>query len=121
MGTLLRMQRILQPIGGSSGQGRLNGNGKPVFKARPIPVTTEKPDIVSRTTKAAALRAGVLIEKTATAGPRTQISKERQAQTFANVPGHKRNTTIAVASTIAPRMTKAASLRLGLAPQPIPI
>jgi len=112
-------------IGGSSGQGRLNGNGKPLFKARPIPVTNEKPDIVPRTTKAAALRAGVLIEKTATAGPRTPISKERQAQTFANVPGHKRNSTIAVASTaaptIAPRMTKAASLRLGLAPQPIPL
>ena len=62
-------------IGGSSGQGRLNRNGKPVFKARPIPVTAEKPDIVPRTTKAA-VRACVLIEKTATAGPRT-VSKER--------------------------------------------
>jgi len=51
------------------------------------------------TTKAAALRAGVLIEKTATAGPR---SKERQTQTFTNVPGHKRNSKIAVASTAAP-------------------
>lgn len=112
-------------IGGSSGQGRLNGNGKLVFKARPVPVTNEKPDIVPRTTKAAALRAGILIEKTATAGPRAPISKERQAQTFANVPGHKRNSTIAVASTatpiIMPRMTKAASLRLGLAPEPIPL
>jgi len=72
------------------------------FKAGPIPVTTEKPNIVPRTTKAAALRAGVLIEKTATAGPRTPMSKERQAQTFTNVPGHKRNRTIVIASTAAP-------------------
>jgi len=112
-------------IEGSSSQGRLNTNGKPGFKARPVPVTNEKPDIVPRTTKAAALRAGILIEKTPTSGPRAPISKERKAQTFANVPGHKRNSTIAVASTaaptIAPRMTKAASLRLGLAPEPVPL
>jgi hypothetical protein len=102
--------------GGS--QGKLNGNGKVMFKARPIPATHDKPDIVPRTTRAAALRAGqaVAIEKL----PRGPVSKERLAQMFANVPGHKRMNTIAVASTapptIAPRMTRAASLRLGQAP-----
>ena len=102
--------------GGS--QGKLNGNGKAMFKARPIPATHDKPDIVPRTTRSAALRAGqaVAVDK----APRGPVSKERLAQTFANVPGHKRMSTIAVASTappaIAPRMTRAASLRLGQAP-----
>ena len=100
--------------GGS--QGKHNGNGKPMFKARPIPATHDKPDIVPRTTRAAALRAGQAVDKV----PRGPVSKERLAETFANVPGHKRMSTIAVASTapptIAPRMTRAASLRLGQAP-----
>ena len=104
--------------GGS--QGKLNGKGKVMFKARPIPPTHDKPDIVPRTTRAAALRAGQPVDKT----PRGPVSKERLAQTFANVPGHKRMSTIAVASTapptIAPRMTRAASLRLGQAP-PAPV
>ncbi|CAA7261585.1 unnamed protein product [Cyclocybe aegerita] len=116
-------------VGGSSH--RLNSNGKAPFKARAVPVTTDKPDIVPRTTKAAALRAG-LIEPTdgalrAVYSPtkaRAPVSKERLAKTFANVPGHKRAETIAVASTaaptIAPRMTRAASLRLGQAPPPPP-
>lgn len=103
--------------GGS--QGKLNGNGKAMFKARPIPATHDKPDIVPRTTRAAALRAGQAVEILEKA-PRGPVSKERLAQTFANVPGHKRTSTIAVASTapptIAPRMTRAASLRLGQAP-----
>jgi hypothetical protein len=100
-------------------------NGKPVFRARPVPSTNEKPDIMPRTTKAAALRAGLQVEKKPTPGPRGPISKERLAQTFANVPGHKRNSTIAVASTaaptIAPRMTKAAALRLGQTPVEAPV
>jgi len=57
-------------------------------------VTNEKPEIVSRTTKAAALRAGILIEKTA-----TTPACRSQAQMFANVPGH--NSTVAVAPTAA--------------------
>ena len=111
--------------GGGSSQGKLNLNGKPVFRARPIPLTNEKPVIVPRTTKAAALRAGLQIDKKQTSGPRQPISKDRVAQTFANVPGHKRNSTIAVASTaapsIAPRMTKAASLRIGQSPVEAPV
>ncbi|KAF9556758.1 hypothetical protein CPC08DRAFT_669527 [Agrocybe pediades] len=104
--------------GGGSGRPKLNANGKAQFKARPVPATHDKPDIVPRTTRAAALRAGQVVEKPT---PRAPVSKERLAQTFANVPGHKRSSTIQVASTaapaIAPRMTRAASLRLG---QPVP-
>ena len=107
-------------VNGSS-QGKVNGNGKVIFRARPVPATHDKPDIVPRTTRAAALRAGQTVDKIPTA-PRGPVSKERLAQTFANVPGHKRTSTIAVASTappiIAPRMSRAASLRLGQAPPP---
>lgn len=107
-------------VGGSNGQGKLNGNGKPLFRARAVPATTGNPDIVPRTTRAAALRAGQAVEKT-TSTPRAPISKERLAKTFENVPGHKRAESIAVASTaaptIAPRMTRAASLRLGQKPE----
>ncbi|KAF8158148.1 hypothetical protein B0H34DRAFT_674617 [Crassisporium funariophilum] len=106
--------------GGSNG--KLNANGKVLFKARPVPAM-DKPDIVPRTTRAAALRAGQAVDKVSNA-PRVPVSKERHAQTFANVPGHKRSSTISVASTlapaIAPRMTRAASLRLGV-PPPSPI
>ena len=98
-----------------------DANGKVLFRARPVPATNDKPDIVPRTTRAAALRAGLAVDKVP-AAPRGPVSKERLAQTFANVPGHKRSTTIAVASTaapvIAPRMTRAASLRLGQTPAP---
>lgn len=104
-----------------SSKGKLNGSGKIIFKARPLPATHDKPDIVPRTTRAAALRAGQAVEKVP-AIPRAPVSKERLAQTFANVPGHKRTSTIPVASTapptIAPRMTRAASLRLGQAAPP---
>ena len=100
---------------------RLNANGKPAFKARPLPASHDKPTIVPRMTKAAALRAGQPIEK-AQSTPRAPVTKERHAETFANVPGHKRTSTISVASTaaptIAPRMTRAASLRLGQTPAP---
>ncbi|KAF9077815.1 hypothetical protein BDP27DRAFT_1357205 [Rhodocollybia butyracea] len=108
---------------GSRGSGSAKGvapNGKPLFKARGLPTTHGKPDIVPRTTRAAALRAGIPLEKAA--APRKSLPKEDQAKTFANIPGHKRTETIAVASTaaptIAPRMTKAAALRLGLPPPP---
>jgi len=97
---------------------------RPSFKARPLPSTHVKPHIVPRTTKAAALRAGVPVEQKPS-GPRRPLSKEALAKTFANVPGHKRAETIVVASTappvIAPRMTRAASLRLGQQPPPKPL
>ncbi|KAI0632075.1 hypothetical protein C8Q77DRAFT_1158750 [Trametes polyzona] len=93
-----------------------NGTGKPGFKARTLPPTHAAPDIVPRMSKAAALRAGIPFETPKRAPP----TKERLAQTFANVPGHKRSETITVASTappvVAPRMTRAASLRLGIKP-----
>ena len=69
-----------------------------MFKARPIPATHDKPDIVPRTTRAAALRAGQAVDK----APRGLVSKERLAQMFTNVPGHKRINTITVASSTAP-------------------
>jgi len=97
---------------------------RPSFKARPLPSTHSKPDIVPRTTKAAALRAGMPVEQKPS-GPRRPLNKEASAKTFANVPGHKRAGTIVVASTappvIAPRMTRAASLRLGQQPPPKPV
>lgn len=103
----------------------INGDGemrnrKSSFKARPLPVTHDKPDIVPRMSKAAALRAGIVLD-----GPKRVVAtKESLAKTFANVPGHKRAEAIPVASTapptIAPRMTRAASLRLGQKPAPKP-
>lgn len=111
---------VTNPSTAGGGGPRLNANGKLQFKARGVPATHDKPDIVPRMTRSAALRAGQPVEKVQNA-PRAPVSKERQAQTFANVPGHKRSSTIQVASTaaptIAPRMTRAASLRLG---QPLP-
>ncbi|KAF6755823.1 hypothetical protein DFP72DRAFT_1118638 [Ephemerocybe angulata] len=118
------MHAVTNPstINGSSS--RLNANGKPAFRARAAPSSAAKPDIVPRMTKAAALRTGQPIEKTASS-PRRPVTKERLAETFANVPGHKRSTTISVASTaaptIAPKMTRAASLRLGITPAPAPM
>lgn len=92
-----------------------NGS-KPSFKARPIPVTNAQPDIVPRMTRAATLRINGGAIDTSPSRPRAPLTKERIAETFANVPGHKRTSTIAVASTappvVAPRMTKAASLRI---------
>ncbi|KAJ7784554.1 hypothetical protein B0H16DRAFT_1356652 [Mycena metata] len=104
--------------------GRL-ANGKPLFKARALPTTHAAPDIVPRTTKAAALRAnGGVAVKGGPSVARAPLTKDQLAKTFSNVPGHKRAESIAVASTaaptIAPRMTRAAALRLGL-PPPEPV
>ncbi|KAL5482752.1 hypothetical protein ACEPAI_9346 [Sanghuangporus weigelae] len=92
-------------------------NGKAQFKARPLPKTHEAPDIMPRTSRAAALRAGIDLGRHDR--PRVAPTKEEMKQVFMDVPGHKRSTTIQVASTappvIAPRMTKAAALRLGQA------
>lgn len=94
------------------------------FKARVIPTSHTKPDIVPRTTRAASLRAGIAVEKVPSVA-RAPPTKEAIAKTFANVPGHKRTGTITVASTappvVAPRMTRAASLRLGQPPAPKPV
>jgi hypothetical protein len=109
-------------LGGSNG--KVNTNGKQVFRARAVPPTIINPDIQPRTTRAADLRAGVVVVKKTPALPRAPISKERLAVTFANVPGHKRAETIAVASTappaVAPRMTRAVALRLGQQVAPTP-
>lgn len=100
------------------------GSRRSSFKARPVPASIAKPDIVPRTTRAASLRAGIPVEKIPV-GARPPLTKEALARTFANVPGHKRSETIKVASTappvVAPRMTRAASLRLGQALPPKPI
>ena len=109
----------------TTGNRMLNANGKPLFRARHIPASVNNPDIIPRTTRAAALRAGQVVEKKET-GPRTPLTKAQLKQSFLDVPGHKRSDTITVASTappaIAPRMTKAASLRLGLmTPSPSPV
>jgi len=108
-------------IAGGRSSSRLNANGKPIFRARALPATTVEPDIVPRTTKAAALRAGIILDNSPKA-PKVAPTKAQQIQAFMDVPGHKRSTSIAVASTaaptIAPRMTKAAALRLGIKPAP---
>jgi hypothetical protein len=108
------------PTSNAGSNGKLASNGKPVFRARPVPATTTNPDIMPRSTRAAALRAGLAVNKIP-AAPRAPLTKERLAQTFANVPGHKRSGTIQVASTaaptLAPRMTRAASLRIGIQPE----
>jgi nucleoside diphosphate kinase len=122
-------------------------SGKQPFRARPLPKTHLTPDISPRTTKAALLRQGLAADgskvsplksrmSTASTGriplPRREkenaaekeIEKERIKKTFAGVPGHKRSETLTVASTapptIAPRLTKAAALRLGLAQPALP-
>jgi hypothetical protein len=94
------------------------------FKARPVPATTAAPTIKPRMSRAAALRTGLIKvdDDKPKSAPRAPVTKERLAQTFADVPGHGfRTKKIQVASTappaVAPRMTKAASLRLGLTPE----
>ncbi|TDL22245.1 hypothetical protein BD410DRAFT_788978 [Rickenella mellea] len=107
---------------GGSLRGRTSGvaHGKIPFKARPVPVTNAVPSIQPRTTRAAALRAGAPSTapvRFTPARPRTAPSKAEIKQAFLDVPGHKRSETIQVASTappvVAPRMTRAASLRQG--------
>jgi hypothetical protein len=90
------------------------------FRARPVPSTNSEPSIKPRLSRAAALRAGLVQPNVSIwhEGPRQALSKEEHERTFLNVPGHKRSETISVASTaapvIAPRMTRAASLRQGI-------
>ncbi|TFY65662.1 hypothetical protein EVG20_g5427 [Dentipellis fragilis] len=102
-----------------------NESGKSAFRARSIPSTHAVPSIAPRTTHAADLRAGILSDKSdRERGPRVAPTREEMKQIFMDVPGHKRSETIAVASTappvVAPRMTRAASLRLGQKPAPSP-
>lgn len=110
--------------GGSGSRKGTSGKGGVPFKARPVPRTTLVPDIAPRTTRAAALRAGVPVESVKPAKPRVAPTKEELKQVFMDVPGHKRSSIIQVASTapptVAPRMTRAASLRIngGKAPEP---
>lgn len=110
--------------GGSGSRKGAVGKGGVPFKARPVPRTTLVPDIAPRTTRAAALRAGVPVESVKPVKPRVAPTKEELKQAFMDVPGHKRSSTIQVASTappaVAPRMTRAASLRIngGKAPEP---
>src|SRR6267142_1713727 len=95
------------------------------FKAREIPPSHASPTIMPRTTRAAALRAGATMPQIERGhAPRTPPSKEAMQKMFADVPGHKRTESIPVASTLAPtmapRMTRAASLRISGAPPPKP-
>lgn len=86
---------------------------KSSFKARALPASTVTPTIEPRMSRAAALRLGLpdpTVKKASTS--------EERSKTFENVPGHKRAVAIKVASTAAPaiqpRLTKAASLRMGI-------
>ncbi|KLO16795.1 hypothetical protein SCHPADRAFT_822684 [Schizopora paradoxa] len=95
----------------------------PHFKARPLPKSTRAPSSQPRMTRAAALRSGSLvIAPTPFKDRHKELKKvvptrEELKQVFLDVPGHKRSLSIAVASTapptVAPRMTRAASLRIG--------
>ncbi|KAI0086475.1 hypothetical protein BDY19DRAFT_894627 [Irpex rosettiformis] len=100
-----------------SDKSRSSGSDKAKFRARPVPATHATPDIVPRMSRAASLRAGIIEEKP----KRFPATPESLKKTFAGVPGHKRAEVIQVASTappvVAPRMTRAAALRLG---QPVP-
>jgi nucleoside diphosphate kinase len=113
----------------SNGSGSVNSptsnrlsSGKSGFRARNLPSTHASPDIAPRMTKAAALRQGIKLEKSDSA--KFIPTKDELKQIFMDVPGHKRSGTIAVASTappsVAPRMTRAAALRLGINPEQIP-
>ena len=59
------------------------------FKARPVPSTNAVPSIKPRMSRAAALRAGMDVP---TMRSRPSATRESIANTFANVPGHKRAT-----------------------------
>ncbi|KAI6012996.1 hypothetical protein EDC04DRAFT_724467 [Pisolithus marmoratus] len=133
----------------SSANSSSTGAGKSPFRARPLPKTHLAPDITPRLTKAALLRQSLASSPSNSPGkPRPRPStmgtastgrlpaytnkenatskdaQERARKTFANVPGHKRSETIIVASTappvVAPRLTKAAALRLGLEKPAVP-
>jgi hypothetical protein len=97
-----------------------HSEGKTQFRARTLPPTHVNPDIAPRMSRAAALRIGIV--DPSTQQKRYPATAASIAKTFAGVPGHKRTGTIPVASTappaVAPRMTRAASLRLGQAVEP---
>ena len=122
-------RRVPTSTSGHSAAGSSTTNGTPgrtPFKAREIPLSHDLPTIVPRTTRAADLRAGLTPPKAERErGPRTPPSKEALKKMFMDVPGHKRSSVIAVASTaaptVAPRMTRAASLRISGAPPPRPV
>jgi len=122
-------RRVPTSTSGHSAAGSSGTNGtqqRTPFKAREIPLSHDSPTIVPRTTRAADLRAGVTPPKAERdPGPRTPPSKEAHQRMFADVPGHKRTSVIAVASTappvVAPRMTRAASLRISGALPPRPV
>jgi hypothetical protein len=81
-----------QRAGSEETQGSgLQRNAGTRFRARPVPPTTAQPSIQPRTTRAAALRAGIIL---ASSPPKVRRppTKEDLARTFANVPGHKRAT-----------------------------
>ena len=94
-------------------------NGKILFRARPVPATNAVGSVQPRMTKASALRMGISPAAIAGSKPRASSGSESLAgkRTFIDTPGHKRSTVISVASvappTIAPRATKASSLREG--------
>ncbi|KAI9443285.1 hypothetical protein H4582DRAFT_2072347 [Lactarius indigo] len=122
-------RRVPTSTSGHSAAGSSVTNGTPQrtpFKAREIPISHVSPSIVPRTTRAADLRAGVTPPKLErNHGPRTPPSKEALRKMFADVPGHKRTESISVASTappvVAPRMTRASSLRISGATPPRPV
>ncbi|KAH8998505.1 hypothetical protein EDB92DRAFT_1177577 [Lactarius akahatsu] len=125
----LSPRRVPTSTSGHSAAGSSATNGTPQrtpFKAREIPFSHVSPSIVPRTTRAADLRAGVTPPKLErNHAPRTPPSKAALQKMFADVPGHKRTGSIAVASTappvVAPRMTRAASLRISGATPPRPV
>lgn len=76
-------------VGSAQGDGSIRVDVKSKssgFKARPVPTTTAVPSIMPKTTRAAALRAGVELPSP----KRSPASQESIARTFENVPGHKR-------------------------------
>ncbi|EKD05677.1 hypothetical protein A1Q2_00023 [Trichosporon asahii var. asahii CBS 8904] len=89
------------------------------FRARPAPPTTKMEGLGPRLTKSAALRQGLKWED-----PRDirRMTGEGEVPVdFDNVPGHKRNLALNVASlaqpSVAPRQNRAALLRLGQVPE----
>ena len=122
-------RRVPTSNSGHSAAGSSATNGtqqRTPFKARDIPLSHDSPTIVPRTTRAADLRAGVTPPKIERShGPRTPPSKEAHQKMFADVHGHKRTSVIAVASTappsVAPRMTRASSMRISGALPPRPV
>ena len=117
-GSETRSQKSSGASGGSRSDGGSKSGGKALFRARPLPKTTHMPDSQPRMTRAAALRAGARpVEPPLHNKPRQTPTRDEVKRVFMDVPGHKRSSTITVASTapptVAPRMTRAAALRIG--------